>query len=103
MNVLVPMCIIASKYVPLESKRLSVTLNLSHSLPCFCPFISLSLSLSLSLGSSLLSKHVCLNSKDTFCLYNFIKILSSFLISLAFRLELVNEFTKIVQRAFRGH
>ena len=30
------------------------------------------------LGSSHLFKHVWLNNKDTFCLYNFIKILSSF-------------------------
>ena len=29
-----------------------------------------------------LFKHVSLNSKDTFCLYNLIKILSSFLISI---------------------
>ena len=39
---------------------------------------------------------VWLNNKDTFCLYDFIKILSSF----GFRLELVDEFTKIVLSAF---
>ena len=42
---------------------------------------------------------VRLNKKDTFCLYNFIKILSSFT-CLGFRLELVDEFTKIVPTAF---
>ena len=33
------------------------------------------------LGSSLSLKPVWLNNKDTFCLYHFIKILSSFLIN----------------------
>ncbi len=33
------------------------------------------------LGCCLSFNHVCLNNKDTFCLYNFNKILSSFLIS----------------------
>ena len=45
------------------------------------------------LGSSILFKHVWLDNKDTFCQYNFIKILSIFLIS-GFRLELVDEFNK---------
>ena len=47
-------------------------------------------------------KHVWLNNKDTFCLYNFIKIPSGFLIDkcLAFRLELMDELTKIVPSAF---
>ena len=40
--------------------------------------------------------YIWLNNKDTFCLYNSIKILSSFLISvLVFRLELVDDFVKI--------
>ena len=34
------------------------------------------------LGSSLSFKHVWLNNKDTFCLYDFMKILSNFRISL---------------------
>ena len=38
--------------------------------------------------------HVWLNNEDTFCLYHFIKILSSFW------LELVDELTKIVPSAF---
>ena len=33
------------------------------------------------LGSSRLFKHVSLNNKDKFCLYNLFKILSSFLMS----------------------
>ena len=46
-------------------------------------------------------KYIWLNNKDTYCLYNFIKILSSFLISvLVLRLELVDEFTKNVPGAF---
>ena len=45
--------------------------------------------------------YVLLNNKDTFCLYNLIKILSSFQRSVfGFRLELVNEFIKIVPSAF---
>ena len=36
------------------------------------------------LASSLLFKHVLLNNKGTFCQYNCIKILSSFLASLGF-------------------
>ena len=48
--------------------------------------------------------YVWYNNKDTFCLCNFIKILSDK--CLGFRLELVDEFTKIVLSAFRpfiGH
>ena len=49
-------------------------------------------------GSSRSFKRVSLNNKDKFCLYNLFKILSSFLISvLNFRLELKDEFPKIVQ------
>ena len=53
-------------------------------------------------------KHVWLNHKDTFCLHNFIKILNIKFPDkcLGFRLELVDEFTKIVLSAFRpfiGH
>ncbi len=33
------------------------------------------------LANSLFFKHDLLNNRDTYCLYNFIKILSSFLIS----------------------
>ena len=33
------------------------------------------------LGSTLSFKHILLNNKDTFCLYNFIRILSSFMTS----------------------
>ena len=44
------------------------------------------------LGSSLSFKYVWLNNKDTFCLYDFNKIL---------RFELVDEFTKILPSAFR--
>ena len=53
-----------------------------------------------SLGSSLSFKHVWLNNKDTFCLDNFIKILSSFSMCLGFSLQLVDEFTKIVPNTF---
>ena len=58
-------------------------------------------------GSSRSFKHVSLNCKDTFCLYNLIKILLSLLIMcLDFRLELVGEFIEIGPCAlgpFIGH
>ena len=53
------------------------------------------------LGSSCSFKHVSLNNKDKFFLYNLFKILSIFSVkSLSFRLELVDEFPKIVPSAF---
>ena len=59
-------------------------------------FLSLSLSLYIYIYIYIYM-HVSLNSKDKFCLYNLIKILSCFL---GFRLEFTDEFTKIVPSAF---
>ena len=62
---------------------LSLSLSFSHGL-CFSLSRSLGLCLSLSLSLYIYmyvyNMHVALNN-DTFCQYNFIKILSSFLIS----------------------
>ena len=58
------------------------------------------------LGSCLSFKHVWLNNQDIFRLYNFIRILSSFLKSALVRVKLVDEFTKIVPSTlepFIGH
>ena len=44
------------------------------------------------LGSSLSFKRIWLNNRDTFCLYNFIKFPDK---CLGFKLEMVDEFSKI--------
>ena len=49
------------------------------------------------LGSCLSFKHVWLNDKNTFCLYNFIRILLSFLIRVLSSGRKLDEFTKIVR------
>ena len=63
-----------------------------------CTFVCPRVCVCLNIYNSFIFKQVWLNNKDTFYLYNFIKILSSFLISVL--VSFMDEFTKIVPCVF---